>query len=48
MIIYVGGIISRFNDFHADLLFNCAQAEIDEMEIVKQNNSKCIEVMKVP
>jgi hypothetical protein len=40
MMIYVGGILFRFNDFYADLEFNCAQAETDDMNILKQNNSQ--------
>ena len=40
MVIYVRRIPSRFNDFHADLEFNCAKAKTDNMGILKQNNSQ--------
>jgi hypothetical protein len=35
MMIYLGRIMSIFNSVHADLVFNCTQAEIADMGILK-------------
>ena len=42
------GQMSQDNDFETKSEFSRGQSKIDDMEILKQNIVKCIEVMKIP